>query len=313
MRSLTVGSGSGADAVDLAVCVHEPREIPTVGRPAGADVPTVLLVHGYPDTQTVWDPVVERLVPRHRVVTYDVRGAGRSTAPRRTAGYRVARLVDDLVAVLDAVDPAAGVHLVGHDWGSTALWDAVCLERDDPRLHGRLASFCSISGPGLDHLAEFARTARRDGRAGLLRAQRRRSWYAAAFHLPVLPELAWTLLARPIRTRLAAAERLSDGGHWADTFGRDARRGLALYRANLRPRLRTPAGDGSTRLPVTLVVPRHDAFVTPALAGAAAAANPHLERVDVPAGHWVLRTHPDQVAAIVADTVRRARGAGALE
>ena len=45
--------------------------------------PTVILVHGYPDSQVVWEPVADRLAEQHglRVITYDVRGAGHSTAP----------------------------------------------------------------------------------------------------------------------------------------------------------------------------------------------------------------------------------------
>ena len=33
-----------------------------------ADRPTVVLVHGYPDTQAVWGSVVERLAARFHVV-----------------------------------------------------------------------------------------------------------------------------------------------------------------------------------------------------------------------------------------------------
>ena len=83
------------------------------------DAPVVVLVHGYPDNRTVWDLVVDDLERDHRVATYDVRGAGESTAPPSRAGYKMNRLVDDLVAVLDEVAPdGRPVHLVGHDWGS---------------------------------------------------------------------------------------------------------------------------------------------------------------------------------------------------
>ena len=37
----------------------------SAGDPAG---PTVILVHGYPDTSTVWDAVVPHLTARHRVI-----------------------------------------------------------------------------------------------------------------------------------------------------------------------------------------------------------------------------------------------------
>ena len=45
------------------------------------DAPVVVLVHGYPDNRSVWDLVVDDLEHDHRVATYDVRGAGESTAP----------------------------------------------------------------------------------------------------------------------------------------------------------------------------------------------------------------------------------------
>ena len=73
---------SGAGGITLAVTERGPAD----GSP---DAPVVLLVHGYPDTQAVWEPVAERLAERHRVVTYDVRGAGASDAVDRTAGFRL--------------------------------------------------------------------------------------------------------------------------------------------------------------------------------------------------------------------------------
>ena len=41
----------------------------------------VLLVHGFPDDQRMWEPVVEALPSDWHVITYDVRGSGRSTGP----------------------------------------------------------------------------------------------------------------------------------------------------------------------------------------------------------------------------------------
>ena len=61
--------------VDLAVDERGP-----------SDAPTVVLVHGYPDTSAVWAPVAERLADRYHVVTYDVRGAGASGAPEGRGG-----------------------------------------------------------------------------------------------------------------------------------------------------------------------------------------------------------------------------------
>ncbi len=285
------------DAGDVALraYVHERPHLP-----AGAA--TVVAVHGYPDTHLVWDPVATDLASDHRVITYDVRGAGGSSSPATQDGYRTERLVDDLVAVLDALAPDGAVHLLGHDWGSVQLWDAVCAEEHDPRLTGRIASYTSISGPSLDHLAAFVRRAPDDE----VQAQRKRSWYVRAFHVPVLPELAWRHLTGPMRQRMARTERLvttdGPGGHWAPSLGDDAARGLGLYRANVRRRLRHP-GEGATRLPVLLVAPRHDHYITPASLRYVADAVPRLQRVDVDAGHWVPRTHPGLVAGLVREFV----------
>ena len=44
--------------------------------------PTVVLVHGYPDSKEVWSEVAARLAERFHVVLYDVRGHGGSTRAR---------------------------------------------------------------------------------------------------------------------------------------------------------------------------------------------------------------------------------------
>jgi pimeloyl-ACP methyl ester carboxylesterase len=263
--------------------------------------PTVVLVHGYPDTHIVWDPVAERLVRGLHVVAYDTRGSGASGKPRDVASYRMRHLVSDLVAVLDAVASGRTVHLVGHDWGSVQLWDAVVRSKNDPRLHGRIASYTSISGPCLDHLDIWMHRARHgssaDRRAAV--AQAAHSWYAYAFQLPRLPELALRHVG--LRRRLARSGGLADP-HFAASLVEDACHGLNLYRANLFGRDRVPGGP-TTDVPVQLLVPLHDRFVTPAVYRDLGEFVERLTRVDIPAGHWVPRTHPEQVAAHVSGFV----------
>lgn len=48
--------------------------------------PTVVLVHGYPDSKEVWSDVARQLADQWHVVLYDVRGHGRSTAPKPLRG-----------------------------------------------------------------------------------------------------------------------------------------------------------------------------------------------------------------------------------
>jgi pimeloyl-ACP methyl ester carboxylesterase len=248
--------------------------------------PTVLAVHGYPDNHTVWDGVAALLSADYRVVTYDVRGAGESDKPGARSAYRITQLVDDLAAVLDAVSPDRPVHLLAHDWGSIQAWHAVT----DPRAATRIASFTTISGPCLDHTAYWVRERLRrptPRRLAALARQGAKSWYIAAFHLPLLAGLTWRWW---LGGRWAALLRRTEGveprpGHPQPTLVADAVRGLALYRANMLPRLLRPEPRFAV-VPVQLISPLTDRFVSPALAEGLERWAPDLRRHTLPCGHW---------------------------
>jgi pimeloyl-ACP methyl ester carboxylesterase len=275
--------------------------------PAGTPAqPHVVLVHGYPDNQEMWRPLADRLVAAGmHVVTYDVRGAGGSDVPADIAGYRTDRLVDDLVAVLDATVPAgAPVHLVGHDWGSVQLWEAVLSAGEDPRLSGRIASFTSVSGPALDHLGYLAQHP--EGRRLRLLRQLGHSWYVYAFHVPVLPELVWRTAHGPIG-RLAGRFGAGDGRGrdcWGPELGRDGANGVNLYRANVLRRMHRPL-PRHTDVPVLVVAPLRDPFLTSVTVEELDRLCSDVRVVRPATGHWVPRTHPDLLADLVQDHVRQ--------
>ncbi|MFZ2178965.1 MAG: alpha/beta fold hydrolase, partial [Rhodococcus sp. (in: high G+C Gram-positive bacteria)] len=79
------------------------------GNPDGE---TLVLVHGWPDTHELWRGVVSSLGDRFRVISYDSRGAGRSTVPTRVTDYRLPVLAADLFAVIDGVSPGRPVHVL---------------------------------------------------------------------------------------------------------------------------------------------------------------------------------------------------------
>ncbi|AYN40488.1 SDR family oxidoreductase [Streptomyces dangxiongensis] len=260
--------------------------------------PTVVLLHGYPDSKEVWSQVADRLADRFHVVLYDVRGHGRSTAPRPLrGGFTLTKLTDDFLAVVDAVSPDRPVHLVGHDWGSVQSWEFVTVAR----TKGRIASFTSISGPSLDHFGHWidARVRRpTPRRAGQLLGQGARSWYVYLLHTPVLPELAWRgPLGRRWPKILERAERISDGDYPTASLPTDAAHGAWLYRDNIRARMRRPRPDAYAHVPVQLITPQGDAFLSERLYDDLDRWVPQLTRRTLPAGHWVPRTRPDQVSA----------------
>ncbi|MGW0600684.1 SDR family oxidoreductase [Streptomyces sp. NPDC002776] len=284
----------------VELCVAE------LGDPAQ---PTVLLLHGYPDSKEVWSEVAARLADDFHVVLYDVRGHGRSTAPQPLrGGFTLEKLTDDFLAVVDAVSPDRPVHLVGHDWGSVQSWEFVTVQRTE----GRIASFTSMSGPSLDHFGHWIQKRMKrptPRRVGQLLGQGAKSWYVYLLHTPVLPELAWRgPLGRTWPRILRRLEKVPTGNYPTSSLPSDAALGAWLYRDNVRPRLRRPRADAYAHVPVQLITPLEDAFLSEKLYDELELWAPRLTRRSLPAKHWVPRTRPDQLASWITEFARSVEG-----
>ncbi|MGX1910937.1 SDR family oxidoreductase [Streptomyces phaeochromogenes] len=271
--------------------------------------PTVMLVHGYPDSKEVWSEVAARLAGRFHVVLYDVRGHGRSTAPQPLrGGFTLEKLTDDFLAVADAVSPDRPVHLVGHDWGSVQAWEFTTVKRTE----GRIASFTSMSGPSLDHFGHWIkkRVSRpTPRRVGQLLGQGAKSWYVYLLHTPVLPELAWRgPLGKQWPKILRRLERVPGGGYPTPSLPMDAAHGAWLYRDNVRARMRRPRADAYAHAPVQLITPLGDVFLSEKLYDELELWAPQLTRRTLPAKHWIPRTRPDQLAAWITEFVTTTEG-----
>ena len=312
--------------------------------------PTVVLVHGYPDSKEVWSEVADRLVDRFHVVLYDVRGCGRSSAPKPLrGGFTLEKLTDDFLAVVDAVSPDRPVHLVGHDWGSVQGWEFATVKRTE----GRIASFTSMSGPSLDHFGHWIKkrmTRPTPRRTAQLLGQGAKSWYVYMLHTPVLPELAWkgplgkrwprilelmekvpstpaktdtdaagatsavrnpgsagsTEVAEPTEATGTSGTTETTQAYPTASLPTDAAHGAWLYRDNIRARLRRPREDCFAHVPVQLITPIGDAFLSERLYDDLELWAPKLTRRTLPAKHWVPRTRPDQLAAWIGEFVSAA-------
>lgn len=255
---------------------------------------TIILVHGYPDNSQVWEAVIPLLVDDYEVVTYDVRGAGRSSIPEKVSDYQLELLAADLEAVIDTVSPNHPVHLVAHDWGSIQSWEAVT----EPRLAKKIASFTSISGPCLDHLGTELRHRLFTPSLTNYRKTAKQlfySWYVFAFQLPGLAPSVWRLgLDKAWPSILQRIEKIAAASP-SKTQREDGVHGINLYRANVLQRLSNPR-ERRTAIPVQLIIPLRDPFVKPDVYENLAYWAPQLTKTKIDAGHWVQISHPTAVA-----------------
>lgn len=118
MREIAIADGSLAwDVVDLTP--------PWLENPS-----TVILHHGLGTNADMWSEWIPRLALRHRVVHFDMRGCGRSSALKPGSKLGLELFRDDVLAVADACG-ADRFHLIGESFGGTVslFIGATCRER----------------------------------------------------------------------------------------------------------------------------------------------------------------------------------------
>lgn len=253
----------------------------------------IIMVHGYPDSHTVWDQIAQDLAQDYYVITYDVRGAGKSDTPKSIRAYRLEQLAQDLAAVAKQTVGERGFHLVGHDWGSIQSWESVTT----PRLQGQILSFSTLSGPSLDHAAIWLRDRAKDSKRTFF-GQLAKSWYIAFFHLPWAAPLVWQLVwGKYWHKAVELMEQRKDLPQNPSQTA-DGVRGVNLYRANFMDRLWHPQ-QRFAHCPVQAIVLERDAFVGKALMDDLARWVPDLTVHRLNAGHWGILSRPQEVAALV--------------
>ncbi|WP_280276311.1 alpha/beta fold hydrolase [Nocardia wallacei] len=243
---------------------------------------TLVLVHGITDTHGIWDDVARMLADSFHVVTYDVRGHGRSAKPPRTQDYRLTDLTDDLYAVLDAVSPDRPAHIAGHGWGAFQLWAAL----GDPRANTRIASGTALCAPDLGRLALALRHPRLP----------ETPWWK-------LPGLGWLVLGRRLLGWPRVRARLRHGTPpLAPTWITDLLAGARIVHANLVHHLRHPR-ETHTAVPVQLIVDRADALALPTAADHVRRGADRLWCYRLPADHWLPITEPLLVGEAIANFI----------
>lgn len=200
-----------------------------------ADGPVVVLLHGFPQFNTSWNAVIDRLTAQgYRCLAPNQRGYSPGARPPRRRDYRIPEIVEDIRALIDA-SGAERVHLAAHDWGAAAAWVAAA------ELPDRIATLTSFSVPHPGAFLKGLVTSRQ----GLM------SWYMYFFQLPWLPE---RFLLGSNGSALRMSKSLQSAGQSPEAADRDAQAmaapgvltaALNWYRAMPLTDLRQAAGKVS--------------------------------------------------------------------
>lgn len=225
-----------------------------------------------------------------------MRGYNDSEKPHGVSSYRTEELVGDVAGLIHELG-AEQAHVVGHDWGGLVAWQVAIRH---PEVVEKLAV---LNAP---HPGAYRRELSRN------REQLRKSWYAAFFQLPWLPERV--LGARDC----AAVAELFDSATNPEAFSEtDIRRYReaasrpgalrsavnyyrAAFRENLREELRALVGgerrDQTVRAPTLLLWGEQDPALCIELTEELDEWVPDLRVERVPdASHWVQNDAPERV------------------
>jgi pimeloyl-ACP methyl ester carboxylesterase len=288
--------------------------------------PLVLLCHGFPEGWYSWrDQLTALAAAGYRAVAPDMRGYGRTDAPREISSYTLLDIVGDAIGLVSALGEKRAI-IVGHDWGANIAWHAALFRPDvfpavaalsvpfrrrgpAPPLHmlrkaGLLTHYWfHFQEPGVAE-AEFER----DPRAALRRVLYSISGDAPAEtkRLELEPGKGW--LANTIDPEhLPAWLTEADLDHMAAEFSRSGfRGGLNWYRNIDRNwELTAPWAGAVIRQPALFIAGSEDPVIS---AGAGAAAVQALP-VTVPgltrtlliegAGHFIQQERPRLVNAAI--------------
>ncbi len=275
--------------------------------------PALVFLHGFPEAAFVWDRLMVHFSDPahggHFCIAPNLRGYAGSSAPADAQAYRARHLMQDVLALAQAMGCPRLEALVAHDWGGAVAWNLASLH---PGLMRRLVI---LNSP---HPATFARE------LACSPAQQAASSY---MNFLARPDAAERLAENDFRRLWALFEGMgaSDGPHrWLDEATRQRFRSVwqaglsgpcAYYAASpLRPPLphqaqaeiAVPEALQRTPVPTLLLWGLGDTALLPGLLDGIGVHVPDLELHRIAdATHWIVHEQPELVADLVARFLAR--------
>lgn len=245
--------------------------------------PTVLMLHGWPDSPALWDATVAALRDGYRCVRFALPGYDLGQPPRPVSVDQMCALI---AAVADAVSPDRPVTLLLHDWG--CFFDYEYAARHRQRVARVVGTDIGDSNSGA-----YLKSLRLKEKLMIAGYQ---LWLAVAWKLgPLWPGLADRMtrfMARTIGCRTPAGQigwqmNYPYAMQWLGAFG--GLRGVAGVAKVFGPEIPTLFCFGK-RKPFMF----HSARWIAALG-----TTPGCRVVGFDAGHWLMRQKPAEFNAAV--------------
>ena len=287
--------GSPADAFDGARHVIDGLSVFCVDTaPAAPARPTVVAVHGIPESSFAWRDVAAVVGGSARMVIPDLPGFGRSDKPANY-DYSLARQSRLLEALLERVVPEAPVHLAVHDIGGPIglMWAIRNPDRVASLLILNTTLFLELFRPPAAALMSLVPVV---GPRAVAATLARESEFKRAFLRPC---------ARPIDP--ATLDALYDPYRQPDAC-RAAALTWSAYRRGLAAVTRARRALPRITAPTTVLFGAHDPYCTPASACAFAARIPNARlRLLDDVGHFTPTEAPTEVADELNSLLQRAK------
>jgi len=122
-------------------------------RRSGTDGEPVIMLHGFPETSHMWQPLMTHLSELgYQCLAPDQRGYCPGARPRGAEHYQYALLTEDVMAMADQLGWDR-FHLIGHDHGAGVGWTVTAAHAE------RIASWSALSVP---HIAAFGTAIQED-------------------------------------------------------------------------------------------------------------------------------------------------------
>ncbi|MEU3464715.1 alpha/beta hydrolase [Streptomyces sp. NPDC006733] len=288
-QSVAVANQAAASLVPAGFSEHKVAGIDYV---IGGHGPTLVLLHGYPETWYEWRGLLPALAQHYTVIAPSLPGAGKSDAP--ATGYDKKSMAAAIHTLLAKIGHADDIRLVGHDIGSMVAYAyAAAHPREVTKLvlseapipDPSIYQFPSLTaaGPGVWNFGFFSLT---NGLPETMVSGREEAWVGGFMDSLEVQKGAVT----PDDIAVFAGA-LKDPAHlaasfaWFRTFPQDIKDNAISRRTKLTMPVLAIGASGSLRDAVPDQVRKYAKKVTPFV---------------VPdSGHWIYEEHPAQMTRIL--------------